>query len=315
MRNSNGLQRRGLAIGCGGTVGAAWIVAALAAVRDVLQWDPREADALIGTSAGAEMVTMLASGVSVDDLMAMQRGTVADPILARHMADEPGRFPPLPRPRLGAPRMALHGNRSRQALLTAGSRLLPVGGGDASWLQRLATDLNRDRDWFDHPSAWLVAMDYDSGERVAFGAPEAPAATIGQALRASWAVPGWFPPVPIAGRRFVDGGAASTASVDLLLPLGLDELVVLTPMASARSVPAGGPGHWLERQLRGPMSAQLESEIAAVRAAGTRVLRLAATAADLAVMGPNFMDGRRRGETFEHSLRSTRRAMERSEFA
>jgi NTE family protein len=63
------------------------------------------------------------------------------------------------------------------------------------------------------------------------------------------------------------------------------------------------------------MSAQLESEIAAVRAAGTRVLRLAVTAADLAVMGPNFMDGRRRGETFEHSLRSTRRAMERSEFA
>ncbi|MDR7171282.1 hypothetical protein J2W56_005041 [Nocardia kruczakiae] len=37
--------------------------------------------------------------------------------------------------------------------------------------------------------------------------------------------------------------------------------------------------------------------------------------ADLAVMGPNLMDGRRRGETFEHSLRSTRRAMERSEFA
>lgn len=51
-----------------------------------------------------------------------------------------------------------------------------------------------------------------------------------------------------------------------------------------------------------------------MRAAGTRVLRLAVTAADLAVMGPNFMDGRRR-ETFEHSLRSTRSAMERSEFA
>lgn len=314
MSNSNGLQRRGLAIGCGGTVGAAWIVAALAAVRDVLQWDPRTAHAMIGTSAGAEMVTMLASGVSVDDLVAMQRGTIGDPILSRHMADAPGRFPPLPRPRLGAPRMALHGNRSRQALLSAGSRLLPVGGGDASWLQRLATELTGDRDWLDHPNAWLVAMDYDSGRRVAFGSPGAPAATVGQALRASWAVPGWFPPVSIEGRRYVDGGAASTASVDLLRPLGLDELVVLTPMASTRAVPAAGPGHWLERRLRRPMSAQLESEIAAARAAGTRVLHLAVTADDLAVMGPNFMDGRRRGDTFEHSLRSTRRALERSEF-
>ncbi|MEV5651567.1 patatin-like phospholipase family protein [Nocardia sp. NPDC052254] len=315
MGNSNVLRRRGLAIGCGGTVGAAWIVAALAAVRDVLHWDPRDADALIGTSAGAEMVTMLAAGVSVDDLIAMQRGTAADPILIRHMAAAPGRFPPLPRLRLGAPRMTLCGNSSRQAALSAGSRLLPVGGGDAGWLQRLADDLHGERDWPAHPAAWLVAMDYDSGRRVAFGAPDAPDATIGAALRASWAVPGWFPPVSIGGRRYVDGGAASTASVDLLQPLALDELVVLTPMASTRPVPARDPGHWLERRLRRPMSAQLDAEIATIRASGTRVLQLAVTAADLAVMGPNFMDGRRRAQTLEHSLRSTRRELERSEFS
>ncbi len=284
MGNSNMPQRRGLAIGCGGTV-------------------------------GAEMVTMLAAGVSVDELVAMQRGTVADPVLIRHMAATPARFPPLPRPRLGAPRMALCGNSSRQSVLTAGSRLLPVGGGDADWLQRLAADLHAERARPEHPAAWLVAMDYDSGRRVAFGSPGAPSATVGEALRASWAVPGWFPPVSIGGRRYIDGGAASTASVDLLEPLALDELVVLTPMASARPIPARDPGHWLERRLRRPMSAQLDAEIAAIRAAGARVLHLAVTAGDLAVMGPNFMDGRRRAETFEHSLRSTRREMERSEFS
>ncbi|XGU21294.1 patatin-like phospholipase family protein [Rhodococcus sp. 3Y1] len=46
----------------------------------------------------------------------------------------------------------------------------------------------------------------------------APKATVGEALRASWAIPGWFPPVTIDGVRYIDGGAASTASVDLLLP-------------------------------------------------------------------------------------------------
>ncbi|MEV6273703.1 patatin-like phospholipase family protein [Nocardia sp. NPDC051832] len=314
MGNNNGPQRRGLAIGCGGTVGAAWIVGALAAVRDVLAWDPRTADLLIGTSAGAEYVTMLGSGIAVDELVAMQEGHSANPILTEHLRSGPGKFPPLPKPRLGAPRLALRAP-SGQRLLTAGSGLLPVGGGDASWLQRLAERLNPGRTWVPHPATWLVSMDYATGQRVPFGSPDAPAATLGEALRASWAVPGWLPPVPIAGRRFIDGGAGSTASVDLLAGQGLDELVVIAPMASADRVPAGSAGHLLERQMRNRMSAKLAGEIADLRAAGTKVLLLGATAEDLAVMGPNFMDGSRRLDTFRHSLRSTRAALEEGVFA
>ncbi|WP_308166858.1 patatin-like phospholipase family protein [Nocardia albiluteola] len=309
MGNTFGTHRRGLAIGCGGTLGAAWIVAALAAARDVLGWDPREADALIGTSAGAELVTMLGSGVDVGELVDMQLGTATHPVLARHHRDGPGRFPPLPRPRLGSPRMALRGSGSPQHMLIAGSGLLPRGGGDASWLQRLADGLNPGRDWVPHPATWLVATDFETGTRVPFGSPGAPRAELGAALRASWAVPGWYPPVPIGGRRYVDGGVASTASVDLLAPLELDELVVLAPMASAGRIPASGPGHLLERQLRNRMSDTLDAEIAAARASGTRVLYVAATAADLAVMGPNFMDDRRRGATLEHAMASTRRTI------
>ncbi|MFC9997942.1 patatin-like phospholipase family protein [Nocardia sp. NPDC127526] len=319
MSNSNGSQRRGLAIGCGGTVGAAWIVAALAAARDVLDWDPWDAEVMIGTSAGAEMLTMLGSGIGVDELVAMQRGTSTNPILTAHMRCEPGRFPPLPRPSLGAPGRAVRELLARpgngHALLTAGSGLLPKGGGDASWLQRLADRLNPGRSWVEHPATWLVAMDDATGERVAFGSPSAPDASLGAALRASWAVPGWFPAVPIAGRNFIDGGAASTASVDLLIPARLDEVLVLAPMASTGRLPAAGPGHFLERQLRNRMSEKLDAEIALLRAAGAKVLRIDATAEDLAVMGPNFMDGRRRLATFEHSLRSTRRAMEQGAFA
>ncbi|WP_433727348.1 patatin-like phospholipase family protein [Nocardia sp. CA-129566] len=315
MGNKNGSHRRGLAIGCGGTLGFAWIVAALAATREVLDWDPREADVLIGTSAGAETVTMLGSGIAVDELVAMQRGTSTNPILLAHMRAEPGRFPPLPRPRLGGPGLGLRAPKTGQRLLTAASGLLPVGGGDASWLQHLADRLNPGRPWVSHPATWLVSMDYVTGERVPFGAPDAPPADLGAALRASWAVPGWFPPVTIAGRRFVDGGAGSSASVDLLAARQLDEVLVLAPMASVDKVPATGPGHFLERQLRNRMSAQLAAEVAVLRAAGTRVLVIGATAADLAVMGPNFMDGRRRRATFEHSLHSTRTALEQGEFA
>ncbi|MFF3224768.1 patatin-like phospholipase family protein [Nocardia suismassiliense] len=315
MGNNNGSQRRGLAIGCGGTLGAAWIVAALAAVRDALDWDPREADVLIGTSAGAEYVTMLGSGVSVNELVAMQEGTSTNPILLAHMRSGPGRFPPIPRLRLGSVRLPLRRTGSGQALLTAGSGLMPVGGGDASWLQQLAERLNPGRSWVQHPATWLVSMDYATGERVPFGAPDAPTAPLGAALRASWAVPGWLPPVPIAGRRFIDGGAGSTASVDLLIPQQLDEVVVLAPMASTGKIPATSAGHFFERQLRNRMSAKLDAEIAQLQATGTKVLRLDATADDLAVMGPNFMDGRRRIDTFQHTLRRTRRALEQGAFA
>ncbi|WP_225730695.1 MULTISPECIES: patatin-like phospholipase family protein [unclassified Nocardia] len=315
MGNNNGSRRRGLAIGCGGTLGAAWTVAALAAVRDVLNWDPREADVLIGTSAGAELVTVLGSGVAVDELVAMQRGESANPVLAEHIRNDPGRFPPLPRPRLGAPRLTVRGLGSGQAALTAGAGLLPRGGGDASWLQRLADGLNPGRTWVPHPATWLVSVDTTTGQRIPFGAPDAPSAPLGAALRASWAVPGWFPPVEIGTRTYVDGGAASTASVDLLAAQRLDELVVLAPMASAERIPARSIGHLLERQLRNRMSARLSTEIGQLRAAGTRVLFLGVTAADLAVMGPNFMDGRRRRDTFEHSLRSTRSVLEQGAFA
>lgn len=299
----------------------AWIVAALAATRDVLDWDPRDADVMIGTSAGAEALTMLGSGIGVDELVAMQDGTSTNPVLTAHMRSEPGRFPPLPKPRLrtGAPARAMRELLARpgngHALLTAGSGLLPQGGGDPAWLQRLADRLNPRRTWVEHPATWLVATDDAGGERVAFGSPSAPDASLGAALRASWAIPGWFPAVPIAGRTFIDGGASSTASVDLLIPAQLDEVVVIAPMASAGRVPATGAGHFLERQLRNRFSEKLDAEIALLRAAGTKVLLIAATAEDLAVMGPNFMDGRRRLATFEHSLKSTRRALEQGSFA
>ena len=116
-------------------------------------------------------------------------------------------------------------------------------------------------------------------------------ATVGEALRASWAIPGWFPPVTIDGVRYIDGGAASTASVDLLLPLELDELVVLAPMASRTLKPARGAARIERGALRNSMSKGLDREIELVRAAGTRVLRIDATDDDLAVMGANFMDG------------------------
>ncbi|MED5812960.1 patatin-like phospholipase family protein [Mycolicibacterium sp. 050232] len=289
-----------LVIGCGGTIGGAWTVAALHALTEHTGWDPRDAAVMQGTSAGAELITMLGGGATVTDLVAMQRGTSTDERLRRHIADAPPSLPPLPAPRLLNPRLL----GSQQGLVAA-TGIAPVGRGNADWLQRLAEGFSEPSGWVPHPGARMVAFDYQRGERVAFGAPGAPEATAGAALRASWAVPGWMPPVTIEGRHFVDGGAASTASVDLIAPDEAETIYVITPMASEPGTRAPGLGGQLEhRLLRRPMSAGLDREVAAVRARGTRVVVIRPDSADLAGLGAHFMRRGRRRSAFEASMRT-----------
>jgi NTE family protein len=294
-------------IGCGGTIGGAWAVAALHALAEQTGWDPREAAVLQGTSAGAEIVTMLGGGASVDDLVDMHRGTSADERLARHIAATPSSLPPLPWPRPLNPGLL----RSRHGL-AALTGIAPVGRADATWLQQLASGFTDASGQLPHPGVRMVAFDYQRGERVAFGTPGAPAATAGEALRASWAVPGWLPPVTIGGRRFVDGGAASTASVDLV---DADEIYLIAPMASETGVRAPGFGGIAEHTLlRRPMSTIVDAEIDAVRARGTTVIAIRPDHEDLAGLGANFMLRSHRRAAFESAMTTApatvRRALE-----
>ncbi len=301
-----------LVIGCGGTIGGAWTVAALHALAEQTGWDPRDAAVLQGTSAGAELVTMLGGGATVADLVAMHRGTSSDERLRRHIADVPASLPPIPLPRPLSPRL-LGSERG----LAAATGIAPVGRGNADWLQRLADGFSGPSGWPAHPGVRMVAFDYRRGERVVFGAPTA---TAGEALRASWAVPGWLPPVTIGDRHLVDGGAASTASVDLVAHDVADTIYVITPMASEAGTRAPGFGGILEHALlRRPMSHGLEQEVAAVRDRGTQVVVIRPGAADLAGLGAHFMRRGRRRQAFEAAMHTApatvRRALAVSEEA
>ncbi|MCB9438712.1 MAG: patatin-like phospholipase family protein [Mycolicibacterium sp.] len=292
------MTRRALVIGCGGTIGGAWIVAALSALCDEIDVEAGDFDILQGTSAGAEMVTMIGGGIGADELVAMQRGEAADPRLRAHLADTPSSLPPLP-----VPWPPLNPGLLRsQSGLAAVTGVAPHGRGDAGWLQRLADGFT-DGSWLPHPGARMVAFDIDRGQRVAFGAPGAPAASVGEALRASWGIPGWMPPVSIDGRRYVDGGARSTASVDLIGVDEADMVYVIAPMASTAGERAPGIGGAVENVLlRQPMSRTLRDEVAAVRARGTTVVAITPDSRDLAGLGANFMNRRHRRAAFEAAM-------------
>lgn len=307
-------MRRGLVLGAGGVLGASWTIGALAAVRDRLGWDPATADVLVGTSAGSVLASALACGVTVDELLAHQRGEVVDPRIAFDPdRDAGGALPPLPRPVVGSPRGVLHTTLHPFSKTPMGAlaAVLPRGRGSLEALGRLVDGVLPEGGWAPHPATWVVAAEYDTGRRVAFGHSGAPVCQLRDAVMASCAIPGWYAPKAIGGRRYVDGGVCSPTSVDLVRHLELDEVVVLSPMTSMTyDQPASVAGR-MERRFRRLMTKRTLTEVKRVAATGTTVHFLGPTAEDLAVIGVNLMDARRRTQVLECSLRTSAAALER----
>jgi NTE family protein len=163
--------------------------------------------------------------------------------------------------------------------------------------------------WAPHAGVRAVAMDYESGRRVAFGADGAPPADLPAAVMASCAIPGWYQPVTIGGRRYVDGGACSATNVDLAAGLGLSEVFVLAPMVSFA---VDRPTHWrarAERRWRARVTRRCLREVAKVHAGGTDVTVIGPGPEDLEAIGANLMAVERRRLVLETALATSARAL------
>ena len=308
------MTTRGLVLGAGGVLGAAWTIGALAAVEEEYGWDPREADVIIGTSAGSVLASMLGSGIGVEQLVNHQKGIVVpgDPEIGYdYDTDSGGALPPRPKLRIGSPRGVVSSALRpwKVTPMAALSAALPQGRGSLEPVGSIVDAVNPDGGWAPHPQTWIVAMDYQSSRRTVFGRDGAPAAALRQAVMASCAIPGWYAPVQIAGRRYVDGGACSPTSVDLVARLGLDEVVVLSPMTSLRYDEPVSVAARIERRFRRIVTRRVVGEIKKVAATGTKVTFLGPGAEDLSVIGANMMEPRRRSQVLETSLRTSAAAL------
>src|SRR4030095_11633992 len=103
----------------------------------------------------------------------------------------------------------------------------------------------------------------------------------------------------------VDGGVISVTSLGLLAGHSLDEICVLAPMASLVADRRYAPHMQLERRVRSLLTYLLMREVRELRAAGVKVTVLTPGPQDLAVMGVNLMDPRRRQAVLETSLRTS----------
>ena len=304
-------------------MGGAWLTGALQAIAEETGWDPASADRVVGTSAGAMIGALCVSGVPPWFMVAHSAGERFDGIV-----DAGGR------PAEGA-------DRNGGATFRLARALPPIGPGSwrlalktlrspkgrspgallSGWLPRgvISTDPLKETirrvvpaGWSNHPSLWIVACDYATGERIVFGWEGSPHSDLADAVAASCAIPGFYHPVTIGGRRYVDGGIHSPSNLDLLASEQLDLVVALNPTSSLDEIPARHPIERLHAFMRSASGRRLGAEARRLREGGIEVVLLQPQAEDLEVMGGNLMSRRRRHEVIELAIRTTRAQLRRT---
>lgn len=224
-------------LGAGGPVGHAYHSGVVRALEEAFHWDAREADLIVGTSAGAQVGALLRAGLSGPDLAARVAGeALSDDAhrIAQHFvrpcpktSNRDTRRSFLP----ASPSLFLASLR-RPGLFSFGrllSALLPTGRvclrPQSEGLRRIFGERWPDR------QLWIPSVHLDSGKRVVFGSEDAPMIDVGTAVACSGAVPGVHRPVEWQGLRYVDGGMASATSLDILDEAPVDLVIVSAPLS------------------------------------------------------------------------------------
>lgn len=310
--------RTALVLGAGGVLGAAWMTGALPAVQGMLACPIEDVDLVLGTSAGSVVAAALRCGATIEEMIAFQRGEPVGPLAGVGEVNG-GPWPRPPRLRFGSPHLIASALRSPHRVhpTVGASAWLPVGRENHGGLRAMVEVLHAlarpphgpEPHWVERGQTWVVAVDYDTGERVVFGRADAPRASLADAVTASCSVPGWYEPVVIGGRRYVDGGVRSATSLSLISTESVEEVFVLAPMASVVADLPYIPHKRLERRVRAILTVALLRQVRALRATGIKVTVLTPGPEDLAAMGVNLMDPRRRQAVLETSLRTSPRAL------
>lgn len=147
----------------------------------------------------------------------------------------------------------------------------------------------------DLPSKWprpglmISCADLYTGERVAFGHPDAPGTTLPLAVLGSIAIPGVFPPVKIGDRQYVDGGIVSATSLDLAMAAGCTSIICVAPLGYRNEGGVAEPRLWVPMAMRSLFARSLRREVNAARARGIEVFVVRPWVSDLAQLGTNSM--------------------------
>jgi NTE family protein len=236
----------GLVLGAGGVVGQAYQVGVLAALEREAHWDPRDADLIVGTSAGSVTGAAIRVGVPASDLAASTYGVPMSPaggaLLKRIIPDDS----PLPVPSVTSllrpwnppsPPSSAGPSAVRWAFRpeVAAMTLLPRGQVDISERARALHEIIGDS-WPE--GLWICAARRADGARVVFGRRVPPGAP-GLGRPGLVRHPGYFTPITIGDVEYFDGGVHSNTNADVLKTHRLDTVIVVSSMSASRGRAVG----------------------------------------------------------------------------
>lgn len=303
-----GVSRVGLVLGGGGITGAAYEIAALMALRMATEWDPNQADVIVGTSSGAFVSSLVRhDALSLDSMVlpSDDRDDVTRRIREHvYSKDASASFGKWMRYGL------VPGVRNPGLAMFLGSPARYSATGIARWVTSHIGE-EAARGWPSRPTA-IMAHDIQTGMRAAFGTDNAPEAGLADAVAASSAVPLVFRPYRIGDSLFVDGGVSSGTHADVVLghPEPLDLVLVVAPMA-AQVQRARARFH--EKMFDRVGLRSLREEIAVITDAwpDCDVVTLFPSPSVQNAMRPNPMDASRSVATFMRTLISMKRTLAR----
>jgi NTE family protein len=239
-------SKTALVLGGGGFTGGVYEIGALRAL-DLLTVNRtiNQFDVYVGTSAGSFVASLVANGVTPEEMMRVLNPDLPSPIrdislsvlLRPNYKGFIGRSLTLPLKLVSVARQLLDhaGEVSAMDLATGLAGALPTGiysgGGIEDYVAEVLSDPDRTDDFrLLDSELYLTATDLDTAERVVLGEGEWADVPISKAVAASGALPMVYEPVSIHGRDFIDGGILSTTNVDVAVERGAKFIIVINPL-------------------------------------------------------------------------------------